>query len=46
MFLKYIVALAAVLATAAWTQGYPSKPIRVIVTFPPGGTPAVWRMAD
>src|SRR6266851_2166609 len=40
MFLRTIIALAvlAVLSSAAWAQGYPSKPVRVIVTFPPGGT--------
>ncbi len=26
-------------APAAWAQAYPAKPVRVIVTFPPGGTP-------
>jgi len=39
MILKYIVAFAAVLAPAARAHGYPSKLIRVIVTFPSGGTP-------
>ena len=36
------IALAAALnlaATAAHAQGYPNKPIRMVVTFPPGGAP-------
>ncbi len=40
MFLRMLLALAllatAVPATSA--QGYPTKPVKVIVTFPPGGT--------
>src|SRR5882762_1371144 len=44
MSLRTIVALAvlAVLSSAAWAQAYPSKPVRVIVTFPPGGTPDIY----
>src|SRR2546426_9818485 len=44
MFLRTIIALAmlAVPSFAAWAQGYPSKPVRVIVTFPPGGTPDIY----
>src|SRR5439155_1452232 len=44
MSLRTIVALAvlAVLSPAAWAQGYPNKPVRVIVTFPPGGTPDIY----
>src|SRR5437773_532604 len=44
MSLRTIVALAAlgVLSPAVWAQSYPSKPVRVIVTFPPGGTPDIY----
>src|SRR5216683_93161 len=36
------LAVLAVLSSAAWAQGFPSKPVRVIVTFPPGGTPDIY----
>jgi len=31
-------ALAAVTMTSALAQSYPTKPVRVIIPFPPGGT--------
>ena len=34
----FLAALAAVTMTSAFAQGYPTKPVRVIIPFPPGGT--------
>jgi len=44
MFPRTIIALAMLAAAspALWAQSYPSKPVRVIVTFPPGGTPDIY----
>src|SRR6266568_626193 len=44
MFPRTILALAMLAAAspALWAQSYPSKPVRVIVTFPPGGTPDIY----
>jgi tripartite-type tricarboxylate transporter receptor subunit TctC len=36
--LVFLAALFA-LANAAWAQTYPSRPVRVLVPFPPGGAP-------
>ena len=35
---KWLFVFAALCAASAWSQGYPSKPIKIIVPFPPGGT--------
>jgi tripartite-type tricarboxylate transporter receptor subunit TctC len=42
MVLKMLLAVASVLAcSAAAAQGFPNKPIRMVVTFPPGGAPDI-----
>ena len=44
MFLRTLLTLAllATAVPATWAQGYPTKPVKVIVTFPPGGTPDIY----
>ena len=43
MLSRILIALvAAALAPSAPAQGYPARPVRVIVTYPPGGTPDIY----
>jgi tripartite-type tricarboxylate transporter receptor subunit TctC len=41
--IRYVLLLlAALVAPGLFAQGFPSRPVRVIVTFPPGGTPDIY----
>lgn len=35
-------ALALICSPLAWSQSFPNKPVKIIVTFPPGGTPDIY----
>ncbi len=35
---RWTAAVAACTAIGSWAQPYPTKPIRIISSFPPGGT--------
>lgn len=37
-----VLAVLASISPSAWAQGYPAKPVHVVVQFPPGGTPDVY----
>ena len=39
--MRFLIFLLAILAFPVWAQSYPSKPVRLIVTFPAGSTPDI-----
>jgi tripartite-type tricarboxylate transporter receptor subunit TctC len=40
-FLFVLTSLLAAATAPAWSQAFPNKPIRMVVTFPPGGAPDI-----
>ena len=37
MLRRTAIALALISATSAWAQGYPNRPVKLVVPYPPGG---------
>lgn len=39
--MRFVVLALMALAAPVWGQGYPSKPVRVVIPYPPGSTPDI-----
>jgi tripartite-type tricarboxylate transporter receptor subunit TctC len=37
--MRFLIVVLVVVITNAWAQSYPSKPVRVVIPYPPGSTP-------
>jgi tripartite-type tricarboxylate transporter receptor subunit TctC len=37
--MRFLIFVLVVVITNAWAQSYPSKPVRVVIPYPPGSTP-------
>jgi tripartite-type tricarboxylate transporter receptor subunit TctC len=39
--MRFVLLLSVALSASAWGQAYPSKPVKVVIPYPPGSTPDI-----